>query len=382
MSTKTMTLPRTRPVTVRCNGSGLTAVSSVLTVAALTLAATVAAPAQAPGAAADRAVLAVMTRAADLPNAAVWHRERVSDDTDIVLVGAQQKTFRFEHDGAMWWGPGEKLGLFVQEAAPPFRVYTLTIESDLPDCVARLLRVALTDAVASCAGDKRQVSNHKFLYDTRAKRFVGRYTYDPYHVADATAASAVNPPRVRLVARNASREARIQFVPAATPAFSVASVRAMSAEQMAAAWSPPALPGSEGFGPSLSYRLVTEPSDDGGGGDRLLVESRIDGKTQRYRLPQTSYKDLEAVRPGEGTPEGISEKIGPTQVVNDVLWFGKTFYNGEGLSGVGGFGYFDPTDRQFHIFSGPEIADWSVAAMRVETDSVWLSLSNLGELGD
>jgi hypothetical protein len=61
------------------------------------------------------------------------------------------------------------------------------------------------------------------------------------------------------------------------------------------------------------------------------------------------------------------------------IWYGKSFYDGEGSTGVGGFGYFDLQSRQLHPFDPREIADWSVSAMSVGPDDVWMSLVNNGE---
>jgi hypothetical protein len=78
----------------------------------------------------------------------------------------------------------------------------------------------------------------------------------------------------------------------------------------------------------------------------------------------------------------IEEKIGPWQVEGDRLWFGKTFYDGEGNTGVGGFGYFDSSEKKYKIYSPREIAGWSVAAILVEPDTIWLGLIGNGEYRD
>jgi hypothetical protein len=66
----------------------------------------------------------------------------------------------------------------------------------------------------------------------------------------------------------------------------------------------------------------------------------------------------------------------------DRLWFGKSFYNSEGLTGVGGFGYFDAAARSWKIYSPPEIQRWSVSAILVEHDAIWLALYRRGEYGN
>lgn len=48
---------------------------------------------------------------------------------------------------------------------------------------------------------------------------------------------------------------------------------------------------------------------------------------------------------------------------------------------MGGFGYFDASDRQYHLFVPPEVADCSVSAIRVEPDAVWMDIFQFGEYG-
>ncbi len=64
-------------------------------------------------------------------------------------------------------------------------------------------------------------------------------------------------------------------------------------------------------------------------------------------MPQSSYDEFARMRPErvkDGYPREqtkIQESIGPGRCWTGVLWFGKSFYDGEGITGVGGFGYFD-----------------------------------------
>ena len=102
-------------------------------------------------------------------------------------------------------------------------------------------------------------------------------------------------------------------------------------------------------------------------------------------LPQTTYDQFAAARPQrvrDGYVLGVTEvqeSIGPWQRDNGRIWFGKSFYDGEGTTGVGGFGYFDLKERKLHLFSPPEIADWSVSAMVVDPSTVWMTLVHRGE---
>lgn len=90
-------------------------------------------------------------------------------------------------------------------------------------------------------------------------------------------------------------------------------------------------------------------------------------------LPQSSPTELADARStGDSTERTVNEEIGPTQIAGNRLWFGKTFYDGEGAAGVGGFGYFDPDERRYVVFSPPAIRNWSVASLLVEDQVVWI----------
>ena len=72
----------------------------------------------------------------------------------------------------------------------------------------------------------------------------------------------------------------------------------------------------------------------------------------------------------------FQDRIGPRAADGDRLWFGKTFYDGEGVEGVGGLGYFDAATSRFEILTSPLIADWSVTAIHVEPEHIWLALAS------
>jgi len=96
-------------------------------------------------------------------------------------------------------------------------------------------------------------------------------------------------------------------------------------------------------------------------------------------LPQSTYDEFararpERVRDGYSRGANIDERIGAHQVLGDRMWFGKAFYDGEGTTGVGGIGYYDIRTKTFTMLSGPELANWSISALLVETNAVWAGL--------
>ena len=111
------------------------------------------------------------------------------------------------------------------------------------------------------------------------------------------------------------------------------------------------------------------------------VAERVGDEYKLHELPKSTYEEFALARPGrvkDGYRPDVAafeEVIGPYQIVGERFWFGKTFYDGEGLTGVGGFGYFDPGQRKYVVFSLPEIAPWSASALLVEEKDIWLGLA-------
>ncbi|MBM3798174.1 MAG: hypothetical protein FJW31_29990 [Acidobacteria bacterium] len=104
-------------------------------------------------------------------------------------------------------------------------------------------------------------------------------------------------------------------------------------------------------------------------------------------IPQSTYDDFVKARPRR-VRDGyarehtiIEEHRGPSQREGSRLWFGKSFYDAEGRTGVGGFGVYDAATRRFAMFAPPEMAGWSAGAILVEPDAIWFGLGQCGEWG-
>ena len=69
----------------------------------------------------------------------------------------------------------------------------------------------------------------------------------------------------------------------------------------------------------------------------------------------------------------LEERIGAWQAEKGGVWFGKTFYDGEGTTGVGAVGFLSRSG-QYSFLTIPALFDWSVDAMLVEPDAVWAGL--------
>lgn len=287
-----------------------------------------------------------------------------------------------------WWEETRKLGLFLQERRRPEQVYKLAIVPGFSDCAARIERATSTDTVISCEAEKSARQPHrKFIYDIRAKALVHQLSYDPFYIARLFPheSGAV------FVACDSKRLTAVEFQPGRESPFRVLNgpeaeswIRRVTVEKGTigadrqlflyvkdAAFHPPA------FGRSGAFTL--RPASRQEGSELIVAEGR--GPRERtYPLPQSTYDTFAAARPQrvkDGYVRGgttIAEHIGPWQIEGGKLWFGKNFYDGEGHSGVGGFGYFDSAQRRFHMFSPPEVAPWSVTAIDVGPSDIWMAL--------
>jgi hypothetical protein len=302
----------------------------------------------------------------------VWRRVPVTDTLDLVLAMATPKSWPFgTGDGySMSWGDARTLGVFLQNRSEPGQLFLLTRETALPECGARILRATATDIVISCQGEKSERYEHrKFVYDVRAKRLVGHFSYDAFqmHRASTRRGGAL------IVGTDGTRRVDVDFMPGRIPEFRVAGLTAKRPDIQISQRTLVA----PRFGPSSAFRFV--------GGE--VVETR-GGRDRKHRLPISTYEAFRKARP-ERVQNGydrestsFAEEVGPWQLDGDTFWFGKTFYDGEGVSGVGGFGYFDVIERKYRLLTSPTIVHASVSAIHVEPGSVWLALVQRGEWGD
>jgi hypothetical protein len=57
-------------------------------------------------------------------------------------------------------------------------------------------------------------------------------------------------------------------------------------------------------------------------------------------------------------------------LTSSQYWVGKTFYDGEGTTGVGAIGYLDRAGR-YTFLQIPDLFDWSVDSSVVEETVIW-----------
>ncbi len=293
---------------------------------------------------ADNAVAHQMRSAnSDVQHAEVLKREAIDVEMDLVIAVGGPKGQLVGETGWVWWERQIQIGVFLQRRNDAGKIYTIAIEPGMGDgqCVARLERVSTTDVVIGCKSEKPSPGMHrKFVFDLRAKRLVKFFEYVPYSMERVR----VVEDRVIWTGRSDSRRVEMILHPDGAwgvKSLGVAGQRTLENEVLR-------------FGASEEFQ-VTE-------GEAAVVEHK-NGK--KFRLKQVV---------GE-------EQIGPWQVEGTKLWFGKTFYDGEGMTGEGGFGYFDATTRSFKMYSPEKLKRASVSALLVEDGRIWLGLVHNGEYG-
>jgi len=293
---------------------------------------------------------------------AVLDRTGVTEELDLVIAMASPQALPINGAAWTWWAETQQIGIFLQEKTRPERVYFLGAKPGFPDCAARIERVTVTDTVISCEGEKsKRYPHQKWVYDVRAKELRGQFSYQPFAMSwvFSSAEGGV------FLGSDSKRLVAVEYKQDRQPRFRILS------EQEARPWI------ARGH-PSLS-------TDMEGHFVRYLEDPRAPAP-KIPALPKTTYDQFAAARPGhvkDGYVRGaeIHDDIGPWQREGERVWFGKSFYDGEGITGVGDLGYYDTSARKLNLFHLPELADWSVSAIEVEPGAVWMGLVNNGEWG-
>jgi hypothetical protein len=324
----------------------------------------------------ERAVFSALKQGdASLSHFLQLQRTNVTEEFDLVIALGTRQAFS---DDRRWifWSENSTLGFFLQEKNRPERVYLLGSKPGFPYCPLRIERVTATDAVIACYGGKsRELPLQKWVYDTRAKGLVRQYSYQPFamHRIFSKTADASNPAGGAVfVGSDRQRLIAVEYNPDQEPPF-----RVMGNTAAAQRWirRVRTSTGTVGMPPHEVLHIYIES-------DEVPLPASLSP------LPRSTYDDFAAARPQrvkDGYRRGVAvleESIGPWQREDGRIWFGKTFYDAEGNSGVGGFGYFDEKKKKLELFSPPEIADWSVSALAVTPDAVWMALVNNGEYGE
>lgn len=327
-------------------------------------------------------------------------RVPAGDTLDLVVVYASpdEPFFMPVIDRRLAWHAEHRIGIFLQTRSAPGLYTTLAIDpGPHEDCMARVERATSSEVVISCIGEKSDTHDTiKYLYDVRSRRLVKKLTYAPFEAYEIRKVrddpfivacdehsllllkAELNPGDWEIVPEAAAEfvlslvKVRRWTVPGAPPFVEV---------------QPPDLPIGKRLGPDKRFTLAHGDFEDRDGA--ASIQEIFDAKAPNtYPLPETRARDLITARKSYADAGDdvelvtIDEKIGPFQIEDNRLWFGKTFYDSEGYAGIGGFGYFDFDARKYTLYSLPELAEWSVSAILVEPRTVWLTLMRRGEWGN
>jgi hypothetical protein len=109
------------------------------------------------------------------------------------------------------------------------------------------------------------------------------------------------------------------------------------------------------FGPGGRFHLEKSQTSFGAQSNGV-VETLRSGSTRFYPLPQSTCEQYVRLRPRDlqinpfpCSRYECEEFIGPHQIEGDQLWFGNSYYDSEGMRGVGAFGYFDAATRRYTL---------------------------------
>jgi len=98
------------------------------------------------------------------------------------------------------------------------------------------------------------------------------------------------------------------------------------------------------------------------------------GSKQYYPAPIPTMALHGKLLPDKQAPGEIEGDIGPFVLDGHGIWFASTFYDGEGVSGVGAIGSFDISTRKYDMRYLPEIAPWSGSAILLDGADLWIGL--------
>jgi hypothetical protein len=311
------------------------------------------------------------------------------------------------------WGEGDLLGLFLQETSDPEQVWKLAVfpegepdwgdlvEVDRADSESMVLKLSYLDYGF-------RSSSLKLFFDISSKKLLGQIRYQPVAINQRIAMPFQGRGKLFFVGKSESGPVVVDWENSG-PVLVEDSATQQQVLRFLAENPRQTLNWGSPYGPEEGYRaedsdppvsLVPMNPATEGRSDSFYVSFRaasgrrfIDGVAERvadgykvYPFPLSTPEELERLRPDRKSWT-IEEKIGPYNISPGYrnsrtgesrpprLWFAKTFYDGESISGVGGVGYFDTEQREYVIFSPPELTPWSTSALGSGlNDTLWVGL--------
>lgn len=316
-------------------------------------------------------------------------RRHVDATHDLVLVLGTRDQGTEQNDGS-------RLGLFLRERQHPDRIRYMGSEAGISSfCPIQFQRITSRDVVYFCEDedDHGTTTGHYLLYDIKAGRVTRQAKFAPFFFVEGLLTRGSGHPIFFM-------DNGHTVVPVGIDRAGGWRVERQDAPVLRKLGIQPGMPsgefgrrreqilGPEGggsFGPHNAFRLEVSQNDFGLGGMAIhgLIEA-TGGETRKYLLPQSSFEKHKLLRPDDDFGPANEweshrgESVGPYQVEGSRFWFGNYFW-AEGETGVGAFGYFDMEKREWTLYSPPEVAPWSITALLVERDAVWLGICRSGE---
>ena len=316
----------------------------------------------------------------------LWRSEVRRGQEMIVALGSPS-AFSADDDpyrGPFGLGQNIWLGVFLQSRGNPAvtRQVSMIAAGGSEDGFG-VVRVSAEEAVFLRTPVERLPVIMKLFFDTRSGKLIKQITYNSFYVS----LIRVHEGAPYFIACDLRRIVAIR-PDAAVAKFEL--MRGAEAKRILTGvplrldpWAPGPFPTLR-FGPNLRYAVIDKA--EAGWANRRAIVERTKWGARNVPLPAVPPAEYARLRPdmvkgGLPEPDGIRGDVGPAQLVEGRLWFGKAFTDAVDDTGVGGFGNFDPVTAKFQIFSPPEVRAWSVSAMLVERDAVWLALIADGEYG-
>ena len=103
---------------------------------------------------------------------------------------------------------------------------------------------------------------------------------------------------------------------------------------------------------------------------------------QAFPVPIPTLEMYRKTLPEKQAPGEIQNDIGPFVLHDDKVWFASTYYDGEGVSGIGAIGTFDIGTHRYEMRHLPEIAPWSGSAILLDGEDLWVGLMRRPEGAD
>ena len=326
----------------------------------------------------------------ELNNFRTVYRKDLGDNHTLLLVLAatsdrtSRRGWRFRPPSDHFGGEGTfgTLGVFLVKAGDPDSAWELAVRNFNPAGSGRVERADHRSIVLHFQGEKEATYKKKFIFDVPSKRLLKQWDV-PLPVRDFLTFNG----RLYAVVAHPEETAIVRLDegnPLQVMGDERDSVLAGSERIRLSDRGGPLSIGSQG---QFKVRRISKEVDLFGIREVAGIEERIGDEIKLHELPSSTFEELARYRPATARPEYEkytygAEVIGPYQIVEDRFWFGQTFYGGEGSTGIGGFGYFDPEEKRYVVFSPPEIIRWSVSALFVDKENIWLGLMYRGEWGN